>query len=239
LKSLMSQAPNQPDGVWQPGPTLANPGKWQYCNSNYALLRILLPLLVEGRAAFRNPNGSLKTDDEIDQLTALSYRNYVRSKIFAPIGLTNVDDFYRGSSPETIYFKSDGTAIPDQINVAGSGYDLRSNTTVRSAGSGFWYLSAKEYSLFIANLWAGRIIRKTSVSKMLTPYSLGFEMGSLPISKKTTWGKNGGGWLGGPATQWVTFPDGYTAVIQSNSPTGNLRQMLEQTYEASWQYPLQ
>lgn len=52
-----------------------------------------------------------------------------------------------------------------------------------------------------------------------------------------TWGKDGGGWAGGPWTQWVTFPDGYTAVLFSNSPAGAIpfRQMLEQTYDAAWQ----
>jgi CubicO group peptidase (beta-lactamase class C family) len=239
LKALMAQSPTSWDGVWQPGPTQSQVGIYQYCNHNYALLRILLPLLVEGGAAFHNPDGTLKTDAQIDNLTAISYRNYVRNRVFDPIGLSGVDDYYTGTLPETIYFGANGLAIPDQVNVgagANWGYDQRANTTVRSAGSGFWFLSAKEYSLFIANLWAGNIIPQSSVLKMLTPYSLGMSIGSLP-SGKTTWGKEGGGGWGGPWTQWVTFSDGYSAVLFSNSPAGTVsfRQMLEQTYDAAWQ----
>jgi CubicO group peptidase (beta-lactamase class C family) len=248
LKKLMAQPPPPGGyGAWQPGPTAAQPGLPQYCNSNYALLRILLPLLVEGRQAFRNPNGTLKSDAEIDELTAVSYRNYARSKIFAPIGLPDVDVFYKGPLPETIYFGGTdpilgGVAIPDQINVgvgANIGYDLRPDTTLRSAGAGFWYLSAKEYSLFIANLWAGRIIPLYAVQKMLTPYSLGIEVSYMVANNKVmaTFGKNGGGGWGGPATQWVTFPDGYTAVLLANSVAGGIsfRAMLEKWYDASWQ----
>jgi CubicO group peptidase (beta-lactamase class C family) len=239
LKALMAQAPSPPDGAWKPGPNSGQNGIYTYCNHNYALMRILLPLLVEGRAAFRNPDDSLKTDAEIDKLTAVSYRNYVRSKVFDPIGLSGVDDLYTGAAPETIYFGSDGLAVPDKVNVgvgANWGYDQRADTTVRTAGSGAWFLSAKEYSLFIANLWAGNIIPTSTVLKLLTPYSLGMDLGSLP-GGQTTWGKNGGGGWGGPWAQWVTFADGYTAVLLSNSPAGaiSFRAMLEQSYDAAWQ----
>jgi CubicO group peptidase (beta-lactamase class C family) len=253
LKKLMAQPPPPGGyGAWQPGPTEAQPGLLDYCDNNYALLRILLPVVVEGPGAFRNPNGTLKSDAEIDELTAVSYRNYARSKIFAPIGLPDVDVFYKGALPETIYFFGNilygkpspaaGVAIPDQINVgvgANVGYDLRPDTTLRSAGSGFWYLSAKEYSLFIANLWAGRIIPLPAVQKMLTVYPLGIELSSITANNKvmTTFGKNGGGGWGGPATQWVTFPDGYTAVLLANSFAGEIsfRAMLEKWYDAAWQ----
>lgn|GEM_PF-6515231 len=260
LKALMAQPPPPAgDGAWQPGPTNAQPGISAYCDSNFALLRILIPLLVEGPGAFTNPNGVLKSDTEIDRLTAVSYRNYVRSKVFDPIGLPDVDVFYKGRLPETIYFGFNfcgrrrscpgaGVAIPDQINVgvgANYGYDMRSDSptggNVRSAGSGFWYLSAKEYSLFIANLWAGRIIPLPAVQQMLapTPFSLGIERSWILVNNQwlPTFGKNGAGGWGGPVTQWVTFPDGYTAVLLANSNAGaiSFRAMLEKWYSAAWQ----
>ena len=257
LKALMAQPPPPAgDGAWQPGPTQAQPGVLAYCDNNYALLRILIPLLVEGPGAFKNPDGSLKSDTEIDRLTAVSYRNYVRSKVFDPIGLPDVDVFYKGKLPETIYFGAKvlygkpspgwGVAIPDQINVgigANYGYDMRSDSAtggnLRNAGSGFWYLSAKEYSLFIANLWAGRIIPLPAVQQMLAPYLLGVELGWIQVNNQwlPTFGKNGGGAFGGPYTQWVTFPDGYTAVLLANSLAGaiDFRTMLQTWYGPSWQ----
>jgi hypothetical protein len=71
---------------------------------------------------------------------------------------------------------------------------------------------------------------------MLTPgyYNLGMDWRGS-VAGLPTFGKNGGGYAGGPATQWVTFPDGYVAVILSNSPTGNLRAILENNYDAAWQ----
>jgi CubicO group peptidase (beta-lactamase class C family) len=241
LKAMVAEPPSPAgsDGQWQPGPNAGQNGLWHYCDWNYALLRILLPLVVEGGAAFHNSDGSLKTDAQIDQLTSLAFRNYARGRIFDRIGLTEVDTYNTTSSgPETIYFRADGTAIPDQVNVgvgANSWYDQRSDTTVRSVGSGFWFLSADEYTFFLVNLWAGKIIPHTTVLKMLTPYSLGVELGSMPGNGAATWGKNGAGFAGGPWTQWVTFPDGYTAALFTNSPAGSVdfRTMLQNSYDAA------
>jgi CubicO group peptidase (beta-lactamase class C family) len=238
LKAMMAFQPTMADAPWQPSP--GNPIAGNYCNRNFALMRILIAILVDGPKIFFHPNGAPRTDTERDRISAISYRNFVRGKLFAPIGLNDVDVFYKGPLPETIYFGENGMAIPDRVNVGApndtSGYDQRANTTMLMAGAGFWFLSAQEWTLFLSNLWAGRIVSQESLRRLLTSMPLGMGRGTDVESGQWTWGHNGGGWAGGPSTQWVTFPDGASAVIQSNAPTGDasFRTILQQEYAAAW-----
>jgi len=211
------------------GPDSSQVGKHHYYIANYALLRIVLAYLVDGPAAYKpfESNPTLNA-----QITALSFRNYVRNKIFDPIGLSGVDEFYTGPLPETIYFDATKTAIPNNINIPGSGYDHTANTMVLTAGSGNWTLSAEEYSLFISKLWLGKIVSPASVIAMLAqndpnwqPWEavgMGMYGSELVYDGKTWWDYNhgGGGWAGGPQTIWMTFFNGYTAVLLSNTAWG-------------------
>lgn len=212
------------------GPQSTWVGKFHYCNSGYALLRILLPYLVDGPAAYKPFESNPMLNAEI---TAESYRNYVRGKIFDPIGLSGVDEFYTGALPETIYFTAAKVAIPDNINISGyngsNGYDQTSNHMVLTAGSGNWTLSAEEYSLFISSLWRGKIVSQASVTAMLAQNDpnapqVGIGMYGSPLKHGgTTWwdyNENGGGWAGGPQGIWMTFFNGYTAVLLSNTAWG-------------------
>src|SRR6185295_11973626 len=115
------------------GPNSSKVGKWNYYDTNYSLLRIVLAYLVDGPAAYK-PFESNPTKNA--QITALSYRNYVRNRLFDPIGLAAVDEFYTGPLPETIYFNAAKNAIPDNLNIPGSGYDQTANNMVLTAGSG-------------------------------------------------------------------------------------------------------
>ncbi len=98
------------------GPDSSKVGKFNYSNSGYALLRIVLPYLVDGPAAYEPFEWTPSVNAE---LTAISYRSYVRNRIFDPIGLSEVDDFYTGPLPETIYFDAGKKAVPDNINIPG------------------------------------------------------------------------------------------------------------------------
>jgi CubicO group peptidase (beta-lactamase class C family) len=223
------------------GPESSWVGHWHYCNTGYALLRILLPYLVDGPAAFQPYEWNSALNAEI---TALSYRNYVRGKIFDPIGLSGVDEFYTGPLPETIYFDKYKLPIPDDINIPGSGYHQLANDMVLTAGSGNWTLSAEEYSLFISSLWLGKIISQSSVNAMLglnDPNAPGVGIGmyasQLTQGGNTFWDYNeaGGGHLGGPAGIWMTFFNGYTAVLLSNTESGGTAgcQLMESSFAPS------
>ncbi len=100
---------------------------------------------------------------------------------------------------------------------------------VVTAGSGNWTLSAEEYSLFISSLWLGKIVSQASVTEMLAQNdpnapAVGIGMyGSQIAHGGSTWwdyNENGGGKFGGPQGIWMTFFNGYTAVLLSNTAWG-------------------
>jgi len=217
----------------QSGPA-ATKGVWDYCNANYALMRLLIPYLVDGPQAY----ASWENDPKFEQVTALSYRNYVRGRIFAKLGLSGIDDFYTGPSPETIYYDTALLPIKDNVNITSStpnidpcnGYDETANNMVLTAGSGNWTLSAEEMTLFLSNLWRGQIVSPTSVVAMVPRNFagnwLGFgSFGSRPALGDGTLHDNlnegGGGYCanGGPTSHWETFFNGYSFALFSNTAT--------------------
>jgi CubicO group peptidase (beta-lactamase class C family) len=210
------------------GPDVTRIGKWNYYNGNFALMRILIPYVTDGPNAYKpfESNPTLNA-----QVTAMSYRNYVRGKLFAPIGLASVDDFYTGPLPETIYFNTNRVAIGDNLNIPGSSYDQTANNMVLNAGSGNWTLSAAEYSLFISSLWRGKIISQASITQMLPQVNpdpsqnrvgMGMYASGVNVHGDVWYNYNhgGGGWAGGPQGIWMTFFNGYTAVFLLNTAWG-------------------
>lgn len=219
------------------GPDSSLTGKFNYRNANYSLMRLLIPYVVDGPAAYK-PFESNPTKNA--QVTGLSYRNYVRGRVLAGIGLGHVDVFHTGPLPETIYFNSSRQAIPNNLNIPGynpnihgSGYDMTSSNHVLTAGSGHWTLSAEEYSLFISRLWQGRIISIASLNSMMprddqatigggdsVSTGLGIFGNRITLNGVDWWNynENGGGWLGGPQGIWMTLFNGFTVVYLSNTP---------------------
>src|SRR5262249_9139237 len=154
------------------------------------------------------------------------------------------DDYYNGSDPGVVFFDKDGKPIPNGTNIApynsitnpaasrmGS-YDQTANNTLRSAGAGFWHLSAYEYAKFITKFWNNEIVSASSVAEIagkvwdlnVAPdanigfgnYAAGLRLAS-ETSAHIGFGHNGGGWLGGPAAAWHTSFNKYTAVLIMNT----------------------
>jgi CubicO group peptidase (beta-lactamase class C family) len=229
------------------GPNILWIGRHSYYNGNFALLRILIPYLTDGPKAYQpfEANPTLNS-----RVTAMSYRNYVRGKLFAPLGLAAVDSFYTGSPPETIYF-TNRVAIPNNLNIPGAGYNQTASNLVLTAGSGNWTLSAPEYSQFISSLWRGKVISQASLAEMLPRFDpnadrVGMGMyASRIVRQGNDWynyNHGGGGWLGGPSGIWMTFFNGYTVVFLSNSDWGVLNkapfQLLEESFGSALTYTL-
>lgn len=231
------------------GPVSSMVGKYHYRNANYSLMRLLIPYVVDGPAAY-DPFESNPAKNAA--ITALSYRNYVRGRVFGSIGLGSVDVFHVGSLPETIYFNANRQAIPDNLNIPGYvpdvvGYDMTANGQVLTAGSGNWDLSAEEYSLFIARLWQGRIISPASVRAMMprddqaaigggteTATGLGIYGSRMAVGDQFWWNynENGGGGQGGPQGIWMTLFNGFTVVYLCNTPVNfgkDMYQVLEES----------
>jgi CubicO group peptidase (beta-lactamase class C family) len=232
------------------GPNLLQIGKWTYYNGNYALMRILIPYLTDGPQAYQ-PFESDPTQNA--QITAMSYRNYVRGKVFDPIGLAAVDDFYTGPLPETIYFNASRVAIGDSLNIAGSSYNQTANNMVLTAGAGNWTLSAAEFSWFISCLWRGQIISQASLTEMVPQMDsdpsqdrvgIGMYASRVNVHGADWYNYNhgGGGWAGGPQGIWMTFFNGYTAVFLNNTASGLNRdtyRVIEDSFLPALTYTLQ
>ncbi len=206
-------------------------GEDHYCNANYSLLRILIPYVVDGPAAYQ-PYENIPT--VIDIMTALSYRNYVRGRLFGPLGLGSADLFHTGAAKETLYFNLDANGgyqtIPNGLSIPGVGYDMRPNQMILTAGSGNWTLSAEEMSFFISSLWRGKIVSNASLSQMIAQVpGTGVGVGAANYSttmvlsdgtKRVNISTSGAGGANAPVSQWMTFFNGYSAVFHLNSPWG-------------------
>jgi CubicO group peptidase (beta-lactamase class C family) len=231
------------------GPVSSMVGKYNYRNANYSLMRLLIPYVVDGPTAYRPFESNTAKNAAI---TALSYRNYVRGRIFGSIGLGSVDVFHVGPLPETIYFNANRQAIPDNLNIPGYiqdvvGYDMTANGQVLTAGSGNWDLSAEEYSLFITRLWQGRIISAARLNSMMprddqaaigggteTATGLGIYGSRMAVGNQHWWNynENGGGGQGGPQGIWMTLFNGFTVVYLCNTPVNfgkDMYQVIEES----------
>lgn len=109
---------------------------YDYENTNYALFRIMIPYM----------NGDIDlnlTDDaEIDILTSEKYREYVQTKLFEPLGITNTDTKPIGATP-TLYYN-----FPNYVKTRG--WEIGDRTTI--SGGGGWYVAPIDLANFFANL---------------------------------------------------------------------------------------
>jgi CubicO group peptidase (beta-lactamase class C family) len=168
-------------------PNAVNPTdrSWCYSNYNFAIFRILLPL-VEGmvdRHDSRNRVGDL----------AAAYVRIVRQNVFEPVGVFGVD-----TNPP-----ANGTyALDYQFPGTDSGFDGGDFTY--SAGGYGWYLSVEDIAPVLASLNKndGRILTPAQLQQMLSAArgadgrttQLGWDM--LNDSSKNRWIEKNGGWGG-------------------------------------------
>jgi len=105
-------------------------------------------------------------------------------------------------------------------------------------GAGYWYMSAKEFGRFIANLrHHGRIISSESV-KLMMDNNLGMYAADSFVGK--SWEHNGGYTTGkgsGSVAAWMAFSNGVTAVIFANSQGGLAeapQEVVRNAFNQSW-----
>lgn len=204
-----------------------------YSNTNYTLLRIIIPYMVHGRAAMeQRPEVSLddptlkvetksgpaknKSDAQIDlaqtleERTARAYVKFVKDEVLAKVGLGGgkVGIAPTGPGQDMRYYNFDD---PTEM-FPGYSYDY----ALLNGGASLWLLSAKEYGTFITGLRAGRILKAKDFNAM-TAGSLGMFDGSSDAGP--TWWHNGAGTHGraGFRGAWMMFPGNITAVVFYNS----------------------
>jgi CubicO group peptidase (beta-lactamase class C family) len=192
-----------------------------YCNCNFALLRVLIPHLLHGHPSrFTDWDWWLSPDRETGRI----HREFVREQVLARAGL-DVDLVPSGPLPYTRYYNFPNTSLylpplPDDAYLR--------------AGAGYWYMSVNELGQFLWRLRAGLIVSPGSWETM-RQHALGFAVLRDPVTAShggeyyTHSGYFGieNGWPGpdddiGSAGAWMMFPHGITAVFFHNSLGTNL-----------------
>lgn len=191
---------------------------YQYQNTNFALMRVILPRL----AKFNLPN------KDRDLFTADKYINYIKNQIFKPCGLEDANPYPSKLNPVHNY---------DWPYKGGHGLLFYDYTL--SCGAYGWYLSVSDY---------GKIINKLFNSDKLLDRAWRDTMTINSLGCFTYNGKNGnyyfheGLWewncedgSGKANTCWMYFPNNVIVVAMANSdiPTW-FPDILAHAYDRSW-----
>jgi hypothetical protein len=155
-----------------------------------------------------------------DFYTARIYFNFVRDKVFGPVGLDSVSLAPNGPQEAGNYYNFNNLS-PDPYQ------DPDFDWHLLRVGAGHWFMSAKEYGRFIAGLRNGKIVSNASFQQM-TRLNLGMGPDSSTVGGMD-WNHNGGfdRVNGGMAGDWMILPNGITAVILVNS-VGGIKKLLEE-----------
>jgi CubicO group peptidase (beta-lactamase class C family) len=186
---------------------------YNYLNGDFCLLRVVLPYLVNGRAAYT----ATEQNGTNDLATGQAYVAYVQSKIFAPIGLGDVTVLPTGPTPYVRYY--------DVTNYFNYYTDPTDNTPFLGTGAGFWFLSASEYARFRSSLEQGPIISPASYDLMINTAGLDPNRPDARLGLYATnstspfpgpyYDHNGG--LQNEGGDWMRFPNGMTVTMMANS----------------------
>jgi CubicO group peptidase (beta-lactamase class C family) len=189
---------------------------WQYNNSNYGLLRLIIPRLAEPNALMLN------TPDGQAQWAANRYIAYVRQNVLAPAGITDADCKPRGTAPGMAY------QYPDGVGSAGTHFG---DMTLTCASQG-WNLSARQLGKWAGTFLFTESIVPASVSAQMRSEGLGLFTNRI---SRTLWETGHGGYYPGKtddgkalwnpgqiSTVLVGFSNGVSvaAIVNSQISTG-------------------
>lgn len=204
-------------------------GQYKYSNCNYALLRVAIAYLVEGPAAFApfEPDAARN-----GRVTAQSYRNFVRGRLFSPLGLNAVDEFSTGPSPQTPNFHANGSqcvGLPTP------------DTRILNAGPGSWEMAASEYARYLSNLMRGKIVSPAGLAAMeassaSASYGFGVNRQTGKLGYYYEHNGSGGNDATGPCgstAQFMMFPNGYSSMWLTNTATTLGWTSLQSSFDAA------
>jgi CubicO group peptidase (beta-lactamase class C family) len=206
---------------------------WQvekYQNCNFSLFRILIPNLLYGPGASQQ---NILQSIGADYYTARIYFNFVRDKVFGPVGLSSVSLAPNGPQEVGKYYNFN--------NIAADPYqDPDFDWHLLRVGSGHWFMSAKEFGRFIAGLRNGKIVSNASFQQM-TSLNLGMgpdssTRGGMNWNHNGEFKKSNGSMTG----DWMILPNGISTVILANSFGGlnkTLEEIIRNAFNAAWLTP--
>jgi hypothetical protein len=207
------------------GVTLANKATQQYDNTNFGIMRILIPRL-DGQT----PSG---TDDELATTYGLAYEKYVNDHIFSVLGIP--------------YLYCHPTTTPDALSYhfpdgGTNGTDWGDFTKYN--GQAGWNISILQYNQVMRAAFYGTSLIPANVSKMMRDSVLAFDY--FYAGKKTPYfnepyvSKNGGfpdaGNSGAFNAQFTLFDNDVSIVLFVNSSLnypGGVGQLIVDAFDAA------
>jgi len=201
------EGPNQPAPADPINPNLMDPSnpklkKNCYSNWNFAVFRILLPM-IDGFV-----------DDSANRAAKLAaaYVKLVQTNVFEPVGAIGVD-----CKPPTSGPQSSAYAFSYKFPGSSSGHDWGDDTLI--AGAAGWYLSVEDIAEVLASLNKndGRILTSAQLQDMQT-MPLGWD--TLTDATGYRWVQKNGGWSAAGTTigsSIALFGPGVLGVLFINS----------------------
>jgi CubicO group peptidase (beta-lactamase class C family) len=198
----------------------AGVGTPYYSNTNFTLVRVTLPYVMDQATA-----------DAKEQLglgawyTATTYRSRVVESLFHPLGVdySTVDVLPIGTAPAGFYDDS-GQQI---------WYVPNDGSSLLGAGAGYWTLSVKNYARFLDALFRGRYDvlsegLRHRIWGQMSESGAADGNGGLGLYRTTgergTYFTHNGGWSNGASgacARWMVYPNGLAAVWVMNSVVTN------------------
>ena len=217
--------------IMSKGPNPEKQGKFNYSNTSYGLLRIII-----GYA-----NGYKELQPSVDSLvvgivTANLYKDFINKYLFEPAGITSAACEITDKEPAFQYpFPYDG----ETGELTGGSQYLENGNLSEYAGGFGWYLSAAEAAKFINATFINRKILTNDALKGL------FDIGYPFIIRNNSYGEyfgSGGDW-GHPIREngwrgihayYYCFPEGIVVTVFVNSGEGSPTKRVISAYEASF-----
>jgi CubicO group peptidase (beta-lactamase class C family) len=186
----------------------------QYENSNFSILRVLLPV-VHGDIAVA-ANFPLLNDQLWDTVTISSYQSYVITNIFTPTGSTGT--LTHGANYALAY------------NSPATGHGWNSGDTSSVSGAAGWHFSVANLLKIMGSFRRGNTIFTPAHAQQLLDNMFGIDW-KLPRAGDGafTYSKNGL-WHNGPQTEQgvaIYLPEDMEIVVLVNSPINATQSFLE------------
>jgi hypothetical protein len=171
--------------IIQDGVDPANIGKYKYVNTNFSLMRLLIPRVIN-TAIPQIPSGasgaflqSLETTQAAQYASA--YRGYVQQKVWDKTGASNVqckpDSLYPALSYKyPTYLLTSGDDFGDWTNICGA------------AG---WNINSTQIAIFLRTLHTSQAILPTIISNLMVSMLYGYDAAGTTRSGVTYFHKGG------------------------------------------------
>lgn len=203
---------------------------YNYLNANFAIFRVLIPSLWKGL-------DGAPTIGLLDSATTENvYLQYMREKVFEPIGLNNIDCEAEWRSIATLYYATTDLEVGN-----GSFYGSWSSI----AGGGGYYMTTMELAAVLAYFRHSEILLKKEQRQIMEANRYGMDrVDEAREIHGNYYGKNGSisdGAGRGTYEQIVMFPNGIEVVVMFNTQgmvfaggEQNIRRAIYDAYNKSW-----